>query len=503
MAAGAFVSLPNSSVLDTTKQVAMYEAYQKVFIANVSLLYVADFTNNAVSTADIAAGTGGAPTKGMVLTGITSGALAVVDYIDSLTGATIAYVYNTTPSLPIESGEVLSNAIASVSFTTAVSGEPPPHFYPWTTYGNSSTYGTMPTDASIGCLYRGRCILAGNQRYPYQWYMSRQGNPWDWLYTVNDALAPVSGTDADAGEMGDVIQALVSFNDDYLIIGGATTVYVMRGDPAAGGSLDRVTDTTGIYGPYSWAWDSQRNFYFWGNQGIYKMTNNFSQVENISIINLPSLIKDEGANPTTHRITMGYDQIREGLVICITKISDGTNSNYWYDLKTQGFFPESYPAVDGVYSQMYYDSNDKSLAGLLLGCTDGYVRVFDDDSKNDDQGDTDATIDSYAVIGPAAIGKDIDQRGRLKTLGITTGTDTDGVDYDIYVKDSAEEIVDDVAAVATPHFAGSISAGNRVQQLRPRSRGAWIGMKLQNDTASETWEFEKMVAGIKPAGDIK
>jgi hypothetical protein len=504
MAAGSFVSLPNSSVLDTTKQVAMFEAYQKVMIANVDLLYVADFTNTKIATASVAAG-GQYPLKGTILTGATSSAAVVVDYIDAIVSVTDVYGYNTTPSLPVQSGEVLANATASVSFTTSASGVANPHFYSWTVYGGvpGSTYGTMPDNASIGCLYRGRCVLAGNQRYPYQWYMSRQANPWDWLYTVNDALAPVAGTDADAGEMGDVIQALISFNDDYLIIGGATSISVMRGDPAAGGSLDRITDTTGIYGPNAYAWDSMRNMYFWGSQGIYKMLNNFSQVENISIVNLPNLIQDEGANPETHSITMGYDQIREGITVCITTIETGANSNYWYDLRTGGFFPESYPAVDGVYSQMYYDSNDKSLAGLLLGCTDGYVRVFDNDAKDDDQGDTNATIDSYATIGPAAIGRDIDQRGRMKTLAITTGTDTDGVDYDIYVKDSAEEIVDDVQAIATPHFTGNIAAGNRVQQLRPRSRGAWIGMKLQNDTAAETWQFEKMIADIKPAGDIK
>ena len=504
MAAGTFVSLPNSSVLDTTKQVAMFEAYQKVFIANVSLLYVADFTNHKIATASVAAG-GQYPPKGTILTGATSSVVAVVDYIDTQSGAGTVYAYVTTPSLPVQNAEVLANATASVSFTTSASGVAPPHFYPWTVYSgvSASTHGTMPESASIGCLYRGRCVLAGNQRYPYQWYMSRQANPFDWLYAVNDAQAPVAGGAADAGEMGDAIQALISYNDDYLVIGGATTVYLMRGDPAAGGSLDKLTDTTGIFGPYAWCWDSQRNLYFWGTQGVYRLSNDFKALDNLTITTLPDIIKEEGANPTTHRITFGYDQIRDGLVICITKISDATNSNYFFDLKSQGFFPESYPASDGVYSQYYYDSNDKSLAGLLLGCADGYVRVFDDDSKDDDQGATDALIESYATIGPAGIGVDVDSRGRLKTLAITTGADTDAVDYDIHVADTAEAVVDDIDTGATPLFTGTISAGARVKQLRPRSRGAWIGLKLKNVASTETWQFEKAVGDFTPAGDIK
>jgi hypothetical protein len=504
MAAGEFVALSNSSILDTTKQIAMFEAYQKVFIANVSLLYVADFTNNKITTASIAAG-GQYPPKGTVLTGATSSGVAVVDYIDAQSGAATVYAYVTTPSLPIQSGEVLANAAASVSFTTSASGVANPHFYPWTVYSgvSASAHGTMPEDASIGCLYRGRAVLAGNQRYPYQWYMSRQADPFDWLYAVNDAQSPVAGGAADAGEMADVIQALISYNDDYLIIGGASTIYLMRGDPAAGGSLDKLTDTTGIFGPQAWCWDAQRNLYFWGTQGIYRLSNDFKAIDNLTSTVLPALIKDEGANPTTHRITFGYDQIRDGLVICVTKISDGTNSNYFFDLKSQGFFPESYPAACGAYSQFYYDSNDKSLAGLLLGCADGYVRVFDDSVKDDDQGDTDALIDSYAVIGPAAIGVDVDSRGRLKTLAITTGANTDTVDYDIHVANTAEAIVDDISIGATPLFAGAISTGARVKQLRPRSRGAWIGIKFQNTNSTETWQFEKAIGDFVPAGDIK
>ena len=426
----------------------------------------------------------------------------VVDYIDALTASTNVYGYSTLSESFI-AGQVVANAAASVSFTTAAVAERP-HFYKWTPYADdTTTYGTMPTDAAIGCLYRGRTVLAGNQKFPYQWYMSRSGNPWNWFYFSTDALSAVAGTDADAGEMGDIIQALITYNDDYLIIGGGSTIYVMRGDPAAGGSLDKLTDTTGIYGPHAWAWDNARNLYFWGTQGIYRLSADLRNVENLTITTLPELVKDEAANPETHTITMGYDQIRNGIVVCITKIADGTNSNYWYDLRTQGFFPESYPVAAAVYSNVYYDSNDKSLQGLLLGCTDGYVRVFDDTAKDDDQGATDATIDSYVAIGPFAIGQDADSRGRLKTLSITTGTNTDGVDYGLFVADSAEEIVDDIVALATPFNGGTIAAGNRVQQTRPRSRGAWLGLKLQNDTASESWEFEKIVAGIKPAGDIK
>ncbi|MHC4362926.1 MAG: hypothetical protein ACYSTZ_08870, partial [Planctomycetota bacterium] len=373
----------------------------------------------------------------------------VIDYIDAASGAALVYGYTTT-SDPFENGDICTNAVASVSFTLNQAPVDHPHFYAWTRYADSATYGEMPTDATLGVLYRGRVVLAGNQDYPYQWYMSRVADPFDWAYFATDALSPVAGADADAGQMGDIITALVSYNDDYLIIGGAATIYLMRGDPAAGGSLDKLTDTTGIFGQYSYCFDESRNFYFFGAQGIYKLRADFAGLENLTMGALPALVADEAPNPSTHRITMAYDNERYGILICITTIASGANSNYFLDLRTGGFFPETYPNPCGVYSALYYNSNDKSLSGMLLGCTDGYVRTFDDAAKNDDQGATNATIDSYAVIGPAAIGVDKESRGRLKTLGITTGSDTDGVDYSLYVKDSAEEVVDAVEAADTP-----------------------------------------------------
>jgi len=136
-----------------------------------------------------------------------------------------------------------------------------------------------------------------------------------------------------------------------------------------------------------------------------------------------------------------------------------------------------------------------------VGCADGYIRKFDETQKND-VAVTDIAIESKAVIGPGAISKNADERGRMNTMSITTGSNTDGVDYSIFVKDTAEEVVDSIAAVSTPLHTGTITGPNRVQKLRPRSRGAWMGIVLSNSVVDETWSFEKVVADIVPAGAI-
>ena len=155
-----------------------------------------------------------------------------------------------------------------------------------------------------------------------------------------------------------------------------------------------------------------------------------------------------------------------------------------------------------VFSSCFYEAVTPDYQKLFFGGRDSYLRYFDRDKKSDAGFDGDVAIESKAVIGPMAIGVDADSRGRMNTLSITTGTDTDGVEYDIHGKDTAEEVVDAIAAGSTPHHTGTISGDNRVQKLRPRSRGAWIGIVLRNDTADETWSFEKAVATIVPAGNI-
>jgi hypothetical protein len=507
MAAGEMVSLSVATSvacdIDTTDQLIAFEGYSKVFIANGSILRVADFINTKLGTADITLSAGNVhPTKGTVLTGGTSGAVMVTDYVTVSNGAGNIYGYNTKgtfTSIETVTGTDLatSSPVEFVSNATPVAN---PHWYTWAVYPGG-TFGTLPEKAYLGCLYRGRAVLSGNPLYPNQWYMSRQANPWDWAYAAADAQSPVAGNNADAGECGDIIRCLIPYGDDYLVFGCTSEIWVMRGDPAAGGSMDRLTNTTGIFGPYSWCWDTMKNLYFWGSQGIYRLTPDFASIENLTQDVLPSLIKDEAANPSTHRITLGFDQIRNGIVVSVTLLADGTNSCYWYDIRTGGFFPEEYPEEAAAYSQFYYNANATSLADMLVGGKDGYIRVFKDTAKDDDAGSSDEAISSHALIGPSMIGQDDDSYGRMKTLAVIAGRDTDAVTCDVYVKETAEEVVDSYAADSTPFYTTTLSAG-RERTLRPRARGTYIGIAFENTTSTQTWSFEKAVADIKAVGEI-
>jgi hypothetical protein len=507
VAAGTMVELAAANGdIDTSDQLTMASVFQKVFIANGANLKVADFINTKLTVTALTT----APTRGSTVTQATSNATMIVDFVN--TAKTEIYGYTTSGTFTTTAGHTLSgggmdpetrvpSAVAEAATT--------PHWYNWTVYPGGAS-GAMPEKAYLITVYRGRVTLSGNPQYPNQWFMSKVADPFDWLYGADDPMSAVAGNNADAGQCPDIVRSLISFHDDYLIFGCASTIWILRGDPVAGGSLDNLSDTTGIFGSDSWCFDDARNLYFWGSGGIYKVEDVAAgEISNLTEMVLPDLINDEAADPTTHRITMGYDKKRHGIVVCVTVLATGVNSNYFYSFKTKGFYPESYPNECGPYSIFYYDANDTTYADLLVGCKDGYIRKFDNSAKDDDVGGSDDAISSYVTYPITPLSNVEDQDGKLTELvfdlsgGAAGGDagDTDGVSYEL--GSDAETVLEDIIDGATAFTSGTLSGTGRQNKIRPRMRGAYAGLKLYNSTASETWAINRVLYGTQKAGRVR
>lgn len=571
VATGTLIELAASAGdIDTTDQLTISTLMQKVFIANGSNLKVADFVNTrlahtalatahargdiltqAVSGASMivdhtntaktytygytttgtwtpssnaitGSGSGTAFTPTSVAAVLTHTALATAHTAgDILTQAT------TTATMVVESTDAAkthtygkwtsgtfntTNAVtgdgAGTAFTPTAVSILPVLWYDWTVTPGGAA-GEMPTQAYLICTYRGRLVLSGNPLYPNQWFMSRMADPYNWLYGDDDPMSAVAGNNADAGQCPDIPRTLISFHDDYLIFGCASTIWILRGDPVSGGSLDNLSDDTGMFGANSYCFDNNRNLYFWGTAGIYKLASDFSSLECISQLALPDIINDEGADSSTHIVTMRYDRKRYGIVTSITKITDSTNSNYFYSLKTGGFYPETYPEQCGIYSMFYYDANDTSLSSLLLGCADGYIRIFDESAKSDDIGASDEAISSY-VVYPIMPLSELDVKGKLTELvfdiggGAADGTfsDSDGITYELFSGDDPETVLENIQDGADPWGSGTFTGTGRKAKKRPRMRGIFAGLKISNSNVDETFAMNRVLYNKRDAGKI-
>lgn len=571
VAAGTQIELATATGdIDTSDQLTMASVFQKAFIANGANLKVADFINTRLTHTALTT----AHARGDVLTQTSSAASMIVDHTNTAKTLTYGYtttgtwdfsnsvtgngsgtaftptgiagvLTHTTLATAHAADDVLTQAGSSATMTVTATDVDKKHTYgtitagTWNTSGQATgsgsgtaftptavstrapvwydwtvepggAAGAMPEKAYLITIYRGRLVLSGNPQLPNQWFMSKVADPFDWLYGTNDPMSAVAGNNADAGQSPDIVRALISFHDDYLIFGCASTLWILRGDPVAGGSLDNLSDTTGMFGANSWCFDDDRNLYFWGSGGLYKLSSDFSSLRNLTEMVLPDIINDEGADPTTHRITMGYDKKRHGVVVCITVLATGVNSNYFFSFKTNGFYPESYPNECGPYSIFYYDANDTALADLLIGCKDGYIRKFDNSAKDDDKGATDQAISSY-VTYPITPFEGYDQTGKLNQLifdlggGASGGSegDTDGVSFDLHKGDDAETVLEDIIDGDTPWGTGTLSGTGRKNKIRPRMRGAYFGLKLYNSTASESWAINRVLYEAINAGKVR
>jgi hypothetical protein len=231
------------------------------------------------------------------------------------------------------------------------------------------------------------------------------------------------------------------------------------------------------------------------------------------MMRLPDIIKDEAADPSTHRIVLAFDRRNNGINVFITKLADGTNSNFWYDLSTTGFFKEVYPEECGVYSAMYFPAANTDHRNLVLGGKDGHIRFFDREFDSDDIGVTDKAIDSYVTLSPIPMSKDLDSTGKLSAFNLMSaggragGSQADSSDiyFKIYTGLTPEGVMEQIIANGIPRVGGTFIAPGR----RPNNRrmhkidGAYLGIKLGNNTLGQSWSFEKFYGTVKPSGRIK
>jgi hypothetical protein len=519
MAAGTLLQLAASvGDIDTSDNLTCTNAFGKAIILNGANLKVFDPSSTKITTASVGSHPPDPLTK---LTGGTSGAVMYVNYATTLSGACSIYgVKQSENENTFESGETVTgtdNDGNAISFVLNANEVAPKvdiaggHWYDFTVFGGSTTFGVLPEKAYLGAMYLGRLYITGDPDNPYQWYASAQRNIHDWLYDQEDLASAVRGGDTEVGDLQDLPRALIPYGNSYLLFGCASSMYVMINDPRQGGTLRKVSRDIGVFGARSWCHDEKGNLYFFGTGGVYRLSPDLQQLDHMTEIVLPRLIKDEQVDPSTHRVVMGWDKIRHGFLISIVNLTTGVNSCYWYDSNTKGFFPEQYASSLSPYSMLYYDAAVSDNKGMLMGGGDGYVRVHDDDFTDDSLGVTTQAVDSYVTLGPFKMGKQLGDEGIFEYIhGILAGgatggsqSDSSNVTWYMYVGNSPEQVMEKVAA-NTYVVSGTLKGPGYVKGNKSmrRVRGKFGAIRLRNNSASQTWGFEEIEFSIEPVGRL-
>ena len=346
------------------------------------------------------------------------------------------------------------------------------------------------TTARLIARWNGRVILSGVQGDPHNVFASATGDPGNWDYapgTVTQTQAWALNA-ADLGEVGDVVTCLIPYDKDVLLLGCDSEIWMLQGDPMAGGSLDLVTDRVGMAWGNPWAKDPDGVVYFWSSDGSVRRMVPGRSPQSISEYRLKRTFSDVDLGNSI--IRMAWDVRHNGLHVYIMDRLGTQATHYYWDKRTDSWWPMQFPAAQAPTAVAVYDGDKPTDRQIILGGDDSNLRIFSDSEKNDDG----TAIDSYVDFGPIRMGGNM-MDTRLIGLYATLATGTDGATYAVRDDESTEQ-----ADAASNTFSGTWTGAGRHTGVRERARGKSLIARISNNTVDETWAVEDVTASVHPGG---
>lgn len=358
----------------------------------------------------------------------------------------------------------------------------------------SASAGQLPVDSAgntprLICTWRGRMVLSGLLLDGQNWFMSAVGDPTNWNYFPFPVVTTqaVAGNNSPLGSVGDVITSLIPYSDDVLIFGGDHTIWMLRGDPMAGGQINLVSDIIGMAWGSPWCKGPDGTLYFFTNKtGIYTMTPGsppvrFSQPIEQLISNI-----DTGANI----IRLQWDDLWQGLHVYITPAAAASSATHlFWEQRTGAWWTDVFtnPSFNPLCC-CTFDGNTTADRHCLIGSWDGYVRTMTPTAYNDDG----YAIQSGVLIGPL-VTKDFDDI-MLKDIQGILASGSQNVQYAVYVGSTPE-----IAIGVSPARSGTFSAGrNLTDSVRRAGHAIWVLL-----TGIDVWAMEAIRCQVTLRGKVR
>ena len=364
----------------------------------------------------------------------------------------------------------------------------------------TASAGSLPIDSAgnkprLTATWRGSTVWGGLLLDPQNWFISKQGDATNYNYgsTSPSSTDAVAGNNSPLGLIGDAVTGICPYTDDILIFGGDHTIWMMRGHPLAGGSLDLITDQCGFAWGKAFCKAPDGSVYFCSNQmGIYQFVPGHSFPQRVSH-GIEQLLQD--VNSGTNTITMAWNDRYQGLHVFITPTANAaasknmTHKHLFYEARTGAWWQDSFANYrHNPLCTLTYDGNLPTDRVTLIGSWDGYVRSISSDATTDDG----YPIESSVTLGPI-LTKDLDDV-KWKEIKAVLGEESGDVGFAVHVGTSAEKALD-----SAPVRTGTWSAGRNFTHSVNRSGHACY-VKL---TATTPWAYEACKAVVELTGQVR
>lgn len=361
--------------------------------------------------------------------------------------------------------------------------------------------GTAPwDDPTIGNMrlitsYRGRIAVARADQNPSFWALSRTFAPLDWDYGASPTrTAAVAGTNAIVGQPADAITALIAYGDDYLVFGGASSLWILEGDPGYGGKIQNMTYKNGVFGPRAWVFDESGTLYFIGSGGLYKLQQGSRQPENISGNRLTAYLDRVDAGSTFCQLA--YDGLNGYLHVFLTPVAGSTvGTHVVYDTRDGAFWLDMYPLVMGPWATCELVGSADEDRRFLIAGDDGYIRRPRDTSTDDDGN----SISAYVRYKPLEADGGLYEQV-LSELQFQCGSASGAFNWEVLTAKTASDVSQ--LAVGTGSISGTIGGGTTGfnTPVRVRTRGGCHQLVVSQNSSTLTWQLERALAFMAPGG---
>ena len=358
----------------------------------------------------------------------------------------------------------------------------------------AASFGSLPADSRgntprLIATWRGRIVMSGLLYDPQNWFMSAVGDPTDWDYNPLEVTPTqaIAGNNSPVGIVGDVITALIPYSDDVLIFGSDHEIYMMNGDPMAGGQIDRVSDSIGIAWGKAWCKDPYGTIYFVSNKtGVYSLVPG-QQPQRMSQ-QIEQLLQpyDTGLN----QFRMEWNDRYQGFFLFITPLSaPASTTHYFWEWRSNAWWQVQFANTNhDPLATCVFDGNLPGDRVMLIGSWDGFVRFFDPNAVTDDG----TVCSSSVVLGPINT-QNMDEM-LLKELQAAMGANSGTVTYSVFVGSTAE-----IALNSTAVSTGTWTSGRNLDTLIRRA-GHAVYVKL---TSTVPWQLEQIRAKIATQGKVR
>ena len=368
--------------------------------------------------------------------------------------------------------------------------------------------GSVPHGAKMVITWQDRMVMANDQINPHVWSMSRNGDPYDWLYGSEDLGSPVAGTNFQAGLIGEPLTALIAHNKSCLLFGAEDSIWLMRGDPMQGGYIERLSDDIGVVGPFAHTKTDKDATYFISHVGLYVMPSGCGDVPTpVSRDKIPAHGPVDWGSNDKH---LAFDVVHNGLMLLYLETATHTFKSIWFDLKHGGFWPLSFSPKQ--HSRLFHwqpaagRDGQKALGSLMFGGPSGEVSQLDG-SANGDYGSSTA-VSSSVVVGPIKVSGSQAQSAmvqEIQTVGEFSSS-SGVVNMVVRVGPTAKvasTIIPGPGAGAVnlaPWTAGSVLTATTEN---PRVSGHALTLQILASAGHTDWAFDEACLTIAPLGKAR